>query len=387
MADKSNMNGFNTIAIHAGQYPDPTTGAVITPVYLTSTYQQEAPGVHKGYDYGRSHNATRYAYERALAAVENGADAFAFASGLAAEGAALDLLEKDSHIIAVDDLYGGTYRLFERVRKKTSGLDVTYVDMTNAENVRKAIRPNTKMIWVETPSNPLLRLVDLQAVAAIAKEHKFISVADNTFASPKLQNPLNFGFDIVLHSTTKYINGHSDIIGGALITRDKAIGDQLRFVQNASGAIAGAFDSFLAHRGLKTLGIRVERQSQSALKIAQWLESHSAVESVIYPGLPSHPQHELAKRQMKGGFGGIIAVKLKGDLDTVVKKLKKLQFFVIAESLGAVESLVDHPAIMTHASIPKDVREKAGITDGLIRLSVGIEDVEDLLADLGQALE
>ena len=239
MADKSNMNGFNTIAIHAGQYPDPTTGAVITPVYLTSTYQQEAPGVHKGYDYGRSHNATRYAYERALAAVENGADAFAFASGLAAEGAALDLLEKDSHIIAVDDLYGGTYRLFERVRKKTSGLDVTYVDMTNAENVRKAIRPNTKMIWVETPSNPLLRLVDLQAVAAIAKEHKFISVADNTFASPKLQNPLDFGFDIVLHSTTKYINGHSDIIGGALITRDKAIGDQLRFVQNASGAIAG----------------------------------------------------------------------------------------------------------------------------------------------------
>lgn len=386
MADKRNMTGFNTLAIHGGQYPDPTTGAVITPIYLTSTYQQEAPGVHKGYDYGRSHNATRYAFERALASLENGADAFAFASGLAAEGAALDLLDKDSHIIAVDDLYGGTYRLFEKIRRKTAGLDITYVDMTDVENIRKAIRPNTRMIWVETPSNPLLRLVDLRAAAAIAKEHKLIAVADNTFASPRLQKPLDLGFDIVLHSTTKYINGHSDIIGGALITRDKDLGEKIRFIQNASGAIAGAFDSFLAHRGLKTLGLRVQRQSESALEIARWLEKQSSVDKVIYPGLPSHPQHALAQRQMQGGYGGIIAVQLKGDLETVVRKLKKLQFFVIAESLGAVESLVDHPAIMTHASIPKEVREKAGITDGLIRLSVGIEDVGDLLADLEYAL-
>ncbi len=386
MGDKRNMTGFNTLAIHGGQYPDPTTGAVITPVYLTSTYQQDEPGVHKGYDYGRSHNATRYAYERALAAIEGGSDAFAFASGLAAETAALDLLEKDSHIIAVDDLYGGTYRLFERVRRKTTGLDITYVDMTDAENVRKAIKPNTKMIWIETPSNPLLRLEIDKAVAAIGKENGFLTVADNTFASPRLQNPLSLGCDIVLHSTTKYINGHSDIIGGALITSRADIAENLRFLQNASGAIAGAFDCFLTHRGLKTLGLRVERQSASALKIAQWLENHPAVESVIYPGLPSHPQHELAKRQMHDGFGGIISVRLKGTLGEVVTKLKKLQFFIIAESLGAIESLLDHPAIMTHASIPKEIREAAGITDGLVRLSVGIEETEDLIADLEQAL-
>lgn len=386
MADKRNLAGFNTLAIHGGQYPDPTTGAVITPVYLTSTYEQEAPGVHKGLDYGRSHNPTRFAFERALAALENGSDGFAFASGLAAESAALDLLDKDSHVIAVDDLYGGTYRLFERVRKKSSGLSVSYIDLTNPDNIRAAIKPNTRMIWVETPSNPLLRLVDLAGVAKIAREHGLITVADNTFASPALQRPLDLGFDIVLHSTTKYINGHSDIIGGTLITANKELAEKIRFVQNASGGIAGAFDSFLAHRGLKTLGLRVERQSQSALKIAQWLEQQKKhVEKVIYPGLPSHSQHELAKRQMTGGFGGIITVVLKGDLERVVAILKKLQFFAVAESLGAIESLVDHPAIMTHATIPKEIREAQGIVDGLLRLSVGIENVEDLIADLEQA--
>lgn len=379
--------GFDTQAIHSGQEFDATTGAVITPIYATSTYAQEAPGVHKGLDYGRSHNPTRFAYERAVAHLEGGSAGFAFASGLAAVSTILELLEAGSHIIATNDLYGGTYRLFERVRKHSARLEISYVDLSDAAALEAAIRPNTKLIWVETPTNPLLKLVDLEAIAAIAKKHDLISVADNTFATPWIQKPLSLGFDIVVHSATKYLNGHSDIIGGiAVAGENQELAEKLGFLQNAIGAIAGPFDSFLAHRGVKTLGLRMERHASNALAVAQFLEAHPKVERVIYPHLPSHPQYALAKKQMRAG-GGMISALLKGGEKAAVSTLKSVQVFTLAESLGAVESLIEHPAIMTHASIPPETRKAIGIEDGLIRLSVGIEDVNDLIGDLTQALD
>lgn len=377
---------FDTRAIHAGQEADPATGAVITPIYATSTYAQQAPGVHKGYDYGRSHNPTRFAYERVVADLEGGTAGFAFASGLAAISAVLEILEAGSHIIATDDIYGGTYRLFERVRKHSAKLEFSYVDLTQSVNLAAAIRPNTKMVWVETPTNPLLKLIDLEAVAAIARKHKLITVADNTFASPWIQRPIELGFGIVVHSATKYIGGHSDIIGGiAVAGENQELRERLGFLQNATGGIAGPFDSFLAHRGVKTLGIRMERHCANALAVSEWLSKHPQVERVIYPGLPSHPQYALARKQMRAG-GGMISAVLKGGAEAAKAALTHCEMFTLAESLGAVESLIEHPAIMTHASIPAEIRRKTGIEDGLIRLSVGIEDVEDLIADLELAL-
>ncbi|MFZ4541288.1 MAG: trans-sulfuration enzyme family protein [Rickettsiales bacterium] len=377
---------FDTRAIHAEQEFDETTGAVITPIYATSTYAQIAPGEHKGFDYGRSHNPTRFAYERAVANLEGGTAGFAFASGLAAASTVLELLEAGSHIIATDDLYGGTYRLFERVRKHSAKLSVTYVDFSDAAALAAAIKPNTKMLWVETPTNPLLKLVDLKSVASLAKKHNLITVADNTFATPYLQRPLELGFDIALHSATKYINGHSDIIGGIAVVGDNAeLAEKVGFLQNAIGAIASPFDSFLAHRGVKTLGIRMERHSNNALAVAKWLEAHPQIECVFYPHLPSHPQHALAKQQMASG-GGMVSAILKGGQPAAVKMLTNVQVFTLAESLGGIESLIEHPTTMTHASIPAETRHKIGIADGLIRLSVGIENKADLIADLDNAL-
>jgi cystathionine gamma-lyase len=376
---------FGTRAIHAGQTPDPSTGAIMTPIYATSTYVQESPGVHKGFEYSRSQNPTRFAYERCVADLEGGQRGFAFASGLAAMATILDLLNTGDHVIASDDLYGGTFRLFERVRRRSAGLEFTFLDMSDPAAVAKALRPNTRMLWVETPSNPLLKIIDLQAVGTFAKERKLLSVADNTFASPFLQRPLEFGFDIVVHSATKYIGGHSDLVGGVAITSDAELGDRLAFLQNAVGAIAGPFDSFLALRGLKTLHLRMERHSQNAQQLAEWLSRHSSVERVLYPGLESHPQHALAKRQMKA-FGGMISVVLKGDLAYARRVLERCTVFALAESLGGVESLIELPAIMTHASIPVEQRRALGILDTLVRLSVGVEDIEDLKGDLEQAL-
>lgn len=365
---------------------DPTTGAVNVPIYATSTYAQSAPGEHKGFVYARGHNPTRHAFERAMADLEDGSAAFAFGSGLAAMCAVLDVLPAGAHMIASDDLYGGSFRLFERVRKQTTGLEVSYIDMTDAEAVRAAIRPNTKMVWIETPTNPMLKLTDIAAVAKIAREKGLISVVDNTFATPWNQRPIAMGVDIVVHSATKYIGGHSDIIGGVAIVGDNAeLADRMKFIQNATGGILGPFDSFLALRGVKTLDVRMERHSHSAMKIAEWLSHHPKVEKVWYPGLSSHPQHELAKRQMRG-FGGMVTAVLKGDLDASRRMLSACKIFTLAESLGGVESLIEHPAIMTHASVPKEQREALGISDGLIRLSVGIESVEDLIADLDEAL-
>lgn len=383
--DGKNRLAFATRTIHAGQSHDPTTGAVMTPIYATSTYAQQSPGVHKGFEYARSQNPTRFAFERCIADLEGGTQAFAFASGLAAGATVIDLLNAGDHVIASDDIYGGSFRLFERVKRRTSGLEFSFVDLSDLAAVEAAVRPNTRMIWVETPTNPTLKLVDLAAVAAIAKAHGLISVADNTFASPYVQRPLEHGFDIVTHSTTKYLNGHSDMIGGvAVVGENEALRDQLKFLQNALGAISGPFDSFLALRGLKTLALRMERHCASALRIARWLESREDVERVIYPGLESHPQHDLAKRQMHG-FGGIVTVVLKRDLEATRKVLERTRLFTLAESLGGVESLIEHPAIMTHASIPAEQRAAIGITDGLIRLSVGIEDCDDLIADLNAA--
>ena len=383
--DGKNRLAFATRTIHAGQSHDPTTGAVMTPIYATSTYAQQSPGVHKGFEYARSQNPTRFAFERCIADLEGGTQAFAFASGLAAGATVIDLLNAGDPVIASDDIYGGSFRLFERVKRRTSGLEFSFVDLSDLAAVEAAVRPNTRMIWVETPTNPTLKLVDLAAVAAIAKAHGLISVADNTFASPYVQRPLEHGFDIVTHSTTKYLNGHSDMIGGvAVVGENEALRDQLKFLQNALGAISGPFDSFLALRGLKTLALRMERHCASALRIARWLESREDVERVIYPGLESHPQHDLAKRQMHG-FGGIVTVVLKRDLEATRKVLERTRLFTLAESLGGVESLIEHPAIMTHASIPAEQRAAIGITDGLIRLSVGIEDCDDLIADLNAA--
>ncbi|MBM3509961.1 MAG: cystathionine gamma-synthase [Alphaproteobacteria bacterium] len=386
MADTKNRPGFATRVIHAGQSPDPTTGAIMTPIYATSTYVQESPGVHKGYEYARSQNPTRAAFEACVADLENGAAGFAFASGLAAEATVLDLLPAGSHIVAMDDLYGGTRRLFEHVRARSAHLRVSFVDLTDAAALESAITDATKLVWVETPTNPLLLLVDLSAIAAVARGRGLISVCDNTFASPYVQRPLDHGFDIVVHSTTKYLNGHSDMIGGVAIVREQSeIAERLKFLQNAVGAIAGPFDSFLALRGLKTLALRMERHCANAKTIAAFLAQHPKVATVYYPGLPSHPQHALAQRQMHG-FGGMVTAVLTGGLAAARRFLERCEIFALAESLGGVESLIEHPAIMTHASVPPTVRATLGIGDGLVRLSVGVEDVDDLIADLRRAL-
>ncbi len=384
MTSRKNSH-FSTRCIHGGQQNDPTTGAVSMPIYATSTYAQEAPGEHKGFVYARGHNPTRYAFERAVADLEEGTHGFAFGSGLAAMDAVLDLLPQGAHMIASDDLYGGSYRLFERVRRGTTGLDVSYVDMQDEASVVAAIRPNTRMVWIETPTNPLLKLCDIAAIAKVARDNELISVVDNTFATPRLQRPLTLGADIVVHSVTKYLGGHSDIIGGVVATANSEFADKLKFIQNATGGILSPFDSFLALRGVKTLDVRMERHCQSAMKVATWLESHPKIEKVYYPGLPSHPQHDLAKRQMSG-FGGMITAVIKGDIEASRRMLSACRVFTLAESLGGVESLIEHPAIMTHASVPAEQRAALGISDGLIRLSVGIEHVDDLIADLDNAL-
>ncbi|MGI8958886.1 MAG: cystathionine gamma-synthase [Bryobacteraceae bacterium] len=376
---------FGTRAIHAGQAPDPSTGAIMTPIYATSTYVQQSPGVHQGFDYSRSQNPTRFAYERCVADLERGTRGFAFASGMAAMATILDLLNTGDHVIASDDLYGGTFRLFEGVRKRSAGLEFSFIDLSDPESLSRALRPNTRMVWIETPSNPLLKIVDLEAVASIAKERGLLAVSDNTFASPYLQRPLEFGFDIVVHSATKYLNGHSDIVGGIVVVSSPDLGERLSFLQNAVGAIASPFDSFLVLRGLKTLHLRMERHCTNAQELADWLTQHSAVESVMYPGLESHPQHALARHQMEA-FGGMISVILKGDLSYTRRVLERCRVFALAESLGGVESLIEHPAIMTHASLPAEQRHAAGISDSLIRLSVGVEEVQDLKEDLEQAL-
>ena len=382
-----NRLAFATRTIHAGQSPDPSTGAVMVPIYATSTYAQESPGVHKGFEYSRSQNPTRNAFERCIADLESGSEGFAFASGLAAIGTVLELLDSGDHVVAMDDLYGGSYRLFERVRKRSAGLDFSFVDMSDTGAIEKALKPNTKLIWVETPTNPLLKLADLAAIAAMAKKRGILTASDNTFASPYVQRPLEQGFDIVVHSTTKYLNGHSDMVGGCAIVGDnRDLAERIKFLQNAVGGISGPFDSFLALRGLKTLSLRMERHCSNALKIARWLEARKEVAGVIYPGLESHPQHALAKRQM-AAFGGIVTVVLKRDLAGTKRFLERCQLFTLAESLGGVESLIEHPAIMTHASVPAAQRELLGISDSLVRLSCGIEDADDLIADLDQALQ
>ena len=378
-----------TRAVHAGQVPDPSTGAVTTPIYATSTYRHSSPGVHQGLDYGRSHNPTRWALERCVADLENGAQGFAFASGMAALATVLELVDHGGHVIAGDDLYGGTFRLMERVRVRSSGLAFSFVDLDDLDAVRAAIRPETRMIIVETPTNPLLKLVDLQAIADLCRERGLLAVADNTFCSPWIQRPLDYGFDIVVHSTTKYLNGHSDVIGGIAVVgrepRHAALAEQLAFLHNAIGGVAGPFDSFLALRGVKTLALRMERHCANALELAGWLEKHPAVRHVIYPGLAAHPQHALARRQMRG-FGGVITFELKTDLAGTIRFLEGCELITLGESLGGVESLIEHPAIMTHASVPPEQRQRIGIGDSLIRLSVGIEDVSDLRDDLNCAL-
>ncbi len=378
---------FATRAIHAGQTPDPSTGAIMTPIYATSTYVQESPGVHKGFEYSRSQNPTRMAYERCVADLEGGTRGFAFASGLAAMATLLDLLDSGAHVVAGDDLYGGSFRLFERVRKRSAGLDFTFVDLSRPGALASAVTPKTRMIWVETPSNPLLKLTDLEEVGSLGKSRGILTVVDSTFASPFLQRPLEHGFDLVLHSATKYLNGHSDIVGGVVVVGpNPELSDKLAFLHNAVGAIAGPFDSFLALRGLKTLHLRMERHCSNALELASWLEQHPMVDHVQYPGLKSHLQHELAKRQMDA-FGGMITVVLKGDLASTTRVLENCRLFALAESLGGVESLIEHPAIMTHGSVPAAQRQALGIGETLIRLSVGVEDVRDLKADLDNAFK
>ena len=382
MADKKK---FATRTIHAGQAPDPTTGAIMPPIYATSTYVQESPGVHKGYEYSRTQNPTRMAFERCIADLESGSRGFAFASGMAATGTILELLESGSHVVAMDDLYGGTRRLFSGVRERSAGLRFSFADLADAAAAREAIRSDTAMVWIETPTNPLLKLADLEMLVGLAREAGALVVVDNTFATPCLQRPLELGADIVMHSATKFLNGHSDMVGGAVVVNDDGLAERLAYLQNSIGSIVGPFDSFLALRGLKTLDVRMERHCSNALRIAAWLEAHDRVERVIYPGLASHPQHEIAKRQMPG-FGGIVTFFIKGDLGDARRFLERCRVFSLAESLGGVESLVDHPAIMTHASVPAEERGKLGISDTLIRLSVGIEDCDDLIADLDAAL-
>jgi cystathionine gamma-lyase len=378
---------FETKVIHAGQEPDPRTGAVMTPIYATSTYAQSSPGEHKGYDYARTRNPTRDVLEACVAELEGGSDGFAFASGMAAIGTVLELLDSGSHVVAMDDLYGGSYRILERVRKRSAGLQASFVDLSKTENLEAAIKPNTRMLWVESPTNPLLKLADLEALAAIARKRKLISVCDNTFASPWVQRPLELGFDIVVHSTTKYLNGHSDVIGGIAVLKDQTHKERLGFLQNAVGGVPSPFDAFLTLRGIKTLAVRMERHCGNAMHIAAFLEKHPKVERVIYPGLASHPQHLLAARQMNQRYGGMVTAVLKGGLPASRRFLERCKLFTLAESLGGVESLIEHPAIMTHASLPEDVRANLGIDEGLVRLSVGIENVDDLIAELKHALE
>lgn len=384
MSNNERRHGFGTRTIHAGQVPDPSTGAVMQPIYATSTYVQSSPGVHQGYEYSRSQNPTRMAWERCFADLESGTHGFAFASGMAAIATMLELLDAGSHVVAMDDLYGGTGRLFNRVRARTAGLRVSYADLSTPGALAPALQDDTRMVWIETPTNPMLKLVDIAAVAAQAREHGALVVVDNTFASPWGQRPLELGADIVMHSATKYLNGHSDVVGGVIAVQDAPLAEQLAFLQNSIGAVAGPFDSFLALRGVKTLALRMERHNANALEIARWLESRRGVESVIYPWLDSHPQHELARRQMAGG-GGIVSFVIEGGLGRARSFLERCRLFALAESLGGVESLVNHPAIMTHASVPAETRARLGITDALIRLSVGIEECEDLIADLDQA--
>ena len=378
--------GIGTRAIHGGQAPDPSTGAVMPPIYATSTYAQSSPGVHQGFEYSRTHNPTRFAWERCVAALEGGSRGFAFASGLAATATILDLLDSGDHVVAMDDLYGGSYRLFERVRRRSAGLDFSYVDLTDPAALEAAIRPETKLVWVETPTNPLLKIVDLDAVCAVARARGVRVVVDNTFSSPALQRPLEHGADLVMHSATKYLNGHSDMVGGIVVVgRDEALAEQLAVLQNSVGAVQGPFDSFLALRGAKTLQVRMRAHCDNALALAQFLEAHPAVDNVIYPGLASHPHHALAARQMDG-FGGMLSLRLKGGFEAAKRFCERLELFTLAESLGGVESLANHPAVMTHASIPPERRAALGITDNLVRLSVGIEDLADLQADVAQAL-
>ena len=385
MSDSKDL-GLGTLAIHGGQSPDPSTGAVMPPIYATSTYAQSSPGVHQGFEYSRTHNPTRFAYERCAAALEGGSRGFAFASGLAATSTLLELLDSGDHVIAMDDLYGGSYRLFERVRRRSAGLSFSFVDLTDPAQFEAAITPKARLVWIETPTNPLLKIVDIAAIAAIAKKHGLLVAVDNTFASPILQRPLAHGADIVMHSATKYLNGHSDMVGGMLVVGDNAeLGEQLAFLQNSVGAVQGPFDSFLALRGLKTLHLRMKAHCDNAQALAEWLQSHEAVSEVIYPGLPSHPHHELAKRQMDG-FGGMLSIRLKGGFEAAKRFCERLELFTLAESLGGVESLVNHPAVMTHASIPPVRRAELGIGDELVRLSVGIETFDDLRADVARAL-
>ena len=377
--------GLGTLAIHGGQHPDPSTGAVMTPIYATSTYAQSSPGVHQGFEYSRSHNPTRFAYERCVATLEGGTRGYAFASGMAATSTLLELVDAGSHVIAMDDVYGGTYRLFERVRRRTANLDFSWVDLTDVAAFEAAIRPETKLVWIETPTNPLLKLVDIAQISAIARKRGLIVVVDNTFCSPIIQRPLELGAHIVMHSATKYLNGHSDMVGGMLVVGDDAeLAEQLAFLQNAVGGIQGPFDSFLALRGLKTLHLRMKAHCENAQALAEWLETHPAIEKVIYPGLKSHPQHELAKRQMHG-FGGMISIHVRGGAEASKRLCERLGVFALAESLGGVESLVNHPAIMTHASVPPERRAQLGIADDLVRLSVGVEDLADLRADIERA--
>jgi cystathionine beta-lyase/cystathionine gamma-synthase len=379
--------GFGTRVIHAGQSPDPTTGAIMPPISQSSTYVQDSPGVHKGYEYSRTQNPTRFAYERCVADLESGTRAFAFASGLAATATVLDLLEPGAHVVASDDLYGGTYRLFTRVRERSAGLKVSYVDMTDARKVEAALTPATRLIWVETPTNPMLKLADLDAIGAIARRHQVLACVDNTFATPYVQRPLEHGFDLVMHSATKYLNGHSDMVGGIVAVGGNAdLAERMAFLQNAVGAVAGPFDSFLALRGLKTLALRMQRHCENALELAQWLQGHPKVKLVHYPGLAVHPQHALAQRQMKSRFGGMVTIELQGGLEEARRFLERCELFALAESLGGVESLIDHPALMTHASVPAATRRELGISDTLCRLSVGIEELDDLKADLKHAL-
>jgi cystathionine gamma-lyase len=387
MSDDGSAQRFATRVIHGGQHPDPLTGAVMPPIYATSTYVQSSPGVHQGFEYSRTRNPTRDALQAAVANLEGGAAGFAFASGMAASATLLELLDAGSHIVAMHDLYGGSYRLLENVRRRSAGHSVSFVDLSDSAALAAAIRPETRMVWVETPTNPLLKLVDLEAVAKIAKQRGLLAVCDNTFATPYLQRPLEHGFDIVVHSTTKYLNGHSDAIGGAAVVRaDAELEERIAYLQNAVGGVPGPFDSYLTLRGIKTLALRMERHCANALAVARFLEGHAAIERVFYPGLASHPQHALAQRQMRGGYGGIVTAVLRGGLAAARRTLERCRLFALAESLGGVESLIEHPALMTHSSLPAALRQSLGISDGLIRLSVGVEDLEDLLGELRRAL-
>jgi cystathionine gamma-lyase len=386
MQNEKPSHGLGTLAIHAGQSPDPTTGAVMTPIYATSTYAQKSPGVHQGFEYSRSHNPTRFAYERCVAALEGGTQGYAFASGLAATSTVLDVLDSGSHVVCMDDVYGGTYRLFERVRRRSAGLDFSFVDLDDMAALEAAVKPNTRLIWCETPTNPMLKIVDIARLAEFARKRGIRLAVDNTFSSPILQRPLELGAHLVMHSATKYLNGHSDIVGGMIVVGDdKELAEQMTFLQNAVGGVQGPFDSFLALRGLKTLHLRMKAHCENAGELAAWLETHPAIEKVIYPGLKSHPQHALAARQMDG-FGGMISLYVKGGLDAARRMMERCELFACAESLGGVESLINHPAIMTHASVPPQNRARLGITDSLVRLSVGVEDPADLRAELDAAL-